>query len=98
MLWHGVHAQDVRILRGRAVEDAGEGSVLASVVASANVTFAGAGNQTRINGLGTSDNPTDVTYFNSGDPRCLSFKLPLSQVRIFYTVYFRRNPRCPMLK
>lgn len=41
--------------------------MLASVVAAANITFAGAGNQTRINGLGTQDSPTVVRYFNSGN-------------------------------
>lgn len=45
----------------------GGGSVLASVIQSANITFAGGQNQTRINGLGTADDPTIVKYFNSGN-------------------------------
>lgn len=45
----------------------GQGSVLASVVVAANITFAGAGNQTRINGLGTTNKPTIVDFFNSGN-------------------------------
>lgn len=45
----------------------GAGSVLASVVRQANLTYAGGQNQTRINGLGTKDVPTIATYFNSGN-------------------------------
>lgn len=44
----------------------GAGSVLASVVSQANLTYAGGKNQTRINGLGTKDAPTVATYYNSG--------------------------------
>mmetsp|Transcript_731 Transcript_731/g.2184 ORF Transcript_731/g.2184 Transcript_731/m.2184 type:complete len:429 (-) Transcript_731:4529-5815(-) len=45
----------------------GAGSVLASVVSQANLTYAGGKNQTRINGLGTKDAPTVATYYNSGN-------------------------------